>query len=75
MSGRPPIDLRNRRLRTICSYCFRVRDEHGEWKNMERPGTDSVVLSHGICPDCLMRHYPALASRINKGRQTRPGGM
>jgi len=43
----------------ICSHCRQVRTEAGAWQQLERyirAHTDAE-FSHGVCPDCLARHY------------------
>ena len=40
---------------TICCHCKRVRDEDGNWHDVE---LGEQVLSHGICPVCFKEHYP-----------------
>jgi PAS domain S-box-containing protein len=47
-------------LLPVCSHCKKIRDEHGEWQQMEvyihdHSGAD---FSHSICPACLEVHYP-----------------
>jgi len=44
----------------ICATCKKVRDDKGYWEQVEAylaRHTD-VRFSHGICPDCLSKHYP-----------------
>lgn len=44
----------------ICAGCKSVRDEHEHWVPIETylgQRTDAA-LSHGICPDCMVRLYP-----------------
>ncbi|PYO60495.1 MAG: response regulator [Gemmatimonadetes bacterium] len=45
-------------LLAICSYCKRLRDEHGTWVPLERyvEGRSAAQFSHGICPDCYETH-------------------
>ena len=41
----------------ICSYCKKIRDDEGYWKQVEEyisTHTDTR-FSHGICPECLKR--------------------
>lgn len=55
-----------RGLLPICSYCKKIRDAQGDWHSLERyirSHTDAM-LSHGICPDCLRKHYPDLADQV-----------
>ena len=44
----------------ICSFCKKIRDDKGYWDQVEvyiHQHTE-VDFSHGICPDCMRRHYP-----------------
>jgi AmiR/NasT family two-component response regulator len=41
----------------ICAYCKKIRDEEGQWTQIEvyiRDRTE-VEFSHSICPDCVKR--------------------
>lgn len=44
----------------ICSYCREVRTEIGDWKRLEEYVRDrsEAQFSHGICPNCTMKHFP-----------------
>lgn len=47
----------------ICAFCKNIRDDKGYWSQVEAylsTHTD-VQFSHGICPDCVKKHYPELA--------------
>ena len=50
-------------LLPICSFCKKIRDESGEWRQLEQYiGSRSTArFSHTFCPDCGRRHYPELA--------------
>ena len=52
-------------LLPICSYCKKIRDEDGTWDQLERYIThhSEATFSHGICPDCLEKHFPEVAER------------
>jgi len=44
----------------ICSFCKKVRNEKGEWVQIEsyikvHSGTE---FSHSVCPECAKKHYP-----------------
>lgn len=44
----------------ICAFCKKIRDDDGYWEQLEtyiseHSGTD---FSHGICPECVAKHYP-----------------
>lgn len=43
-----------------CAYCKDVRDEFGEWHELEEfiQAHSDAKFSHGICPDCRERHFP-----------------
>lgn len=44
----------------ICSYCKKIRDDEGYWNQVEvyvKQHSDAR-FSHGICPDCMEKHYP-----------------
>jgi DNA-binding response OmpR family regulator len=44
----------------ICSYCNKIRDEKGDWKQLEAyiSSHSSAKFSHGICPTCMQRYHP-----------------
>lgn len=47
----------------ICSYCREVRTDAGDWTRIEsyvREHTDAE-FSHGICPACAGKQFPAMA--------------
>jgi PAS domain S-box-containing protein len=44
----------------ICMHCKKIRDDKGYWERIEKYislHTDAL-FSHGLCPECLGRHYP-----------------
>lgn len=43
----------------ICGFCKRIRDESGEWRQLERYIAEhtEAQFSHTFCPDCGKRHY------------------
>ncbi len=45
----------------ICSYCKKIRDDKGYWNRIEEYIRDHSEsdFSHGICPECARKHYPA----------------
>ena len=47
-------------LLPICSFCRKIRDENNQWQVMEKYISDrsSASFTHGICPECLRRHFP-----------------
>jgi hypothetical protein len=49
-------------LLPICAGCKQIRDDHGEWQNLEtyirmHSGAD---FTHAICAECTQRLYPDL---------------
>jgi CheY-like chemotaxis protein len=58
-------------LLPVCASCKRIRDDQGYWS-----AVDTYVVSqglgavtHGICPECIRKLYPNLASRKPPERQ------
>ena len=46
----------------ICASCKKIRDDRGYWEQVEAylsRHTD-VRFSHGICPECMAKHYPGV---------------
>ena len=50
-------------LLPICSFCKKIRDETGEWRQLETyiAARSSARFSHTFCQECGRRHYPELA--------------
>ena len=47
-------------LLPMCAFCKKIRDDKGYWTMVESyisEHTDAKI-SHGLCPDCLNKHYP-----------------
>lgn len=44
----------------ICMHCGKVRDEQEVWQKLEEYVMENseAEISHGLCPDCLTKHYP-----------------
>ncbi|MBU0967085.1 MAG: MCP four helix bundle domain-containing protein [Proteobacteria bacterium] len=44
----------------VCSFCKQIRDEKGLWQKMEAyiQEHSEADFSHGVCPDCMKKHYP-----------------
>lgn len=44
----------------ICMYCKKIRDDVGAWNQVEKYVSEhsGAQFSHGICPECLEKHYP-----------------
>jgi uncharacterized PurR-regulated membrane protein YhhQ (DUF165 family) len=43
-----------------CAYCKNIRDEDGNWQQLELyiQSRSEAKFSHGICPDCRDIHFP-----------------
>jgi hypothetical protein len=44
----------------ICSFCKRIRDEKGQWRQLEAYITErsDALFSHTFCEQCSKIHYP-----------------
>jgi len=49
-----------RGLLPICVGCKRIRDDQGNWKNLEQfvEERSEAQFSHGLCEECMNRLYP-----------------
>ncbi len=45
-------------LLPICAWCKRIRDDEGDWQQIETYITihSEADFTHGICPDCARKH-------------------
>lgn len=48
-------------LLPICAQCRSVRDDGGYWTQLDEylSRRAPIEFTHGICPDCARRLYPA----------------
>jgi len=46
-------------LLPICSFCKKIRDDEGYWKDVEKfiRAHSGATFSHGICPECMDKQY------------------
>ena len=44
----------------ICSFCKKIRDDKGYWEQIDVyiNSHSEAGFSHGICPECMKKHYP-----------------
>ena len=51
----------------MCSNCRQIRDDEGVWKALEQylDEYSDASVSHGICPDCMVKLYPDIAEQVN----------
>jgi hypothetical protein len=50
-------------LLPICSFCKSIRNDAGQWENMEQfiSSRSATRFSHGVCPSCREIHYSEFA--------------
>jgi len=55
----------------ICSYCKGVRDDKGVWNKIEAylATHSDALLTHGICPDCLVKQKQELQEKLNSNKK------
>jgi c-di-GMP phosphodiesterase len=55
-------------LLPICSYCKNIRDDEGDWTEIESYISDrtDAKFTHSICPTCTKKIYPGLKIITNK---------
>jgi len=52
----------------ICMHCKKIRDDQGYWNQIERyiHEHSDAKFSHGVCPECLEKHYPEVSIGIKQ---------
>ena len=52
----------------ICSYCKKIRNDKGYWEQVEVyiNKHSEADFTHGICPDCIQKHFPQYAANMDK---------
>ena len=47
---------------SMCSSCKRIKDDKSNWINLENflIHNFNIVISHGICPECINKLYPQI---------------
>jgi len=50
----------------VCANCKSIRDEDGVWLSFEKylHRHTEAELSHGMCPVCVRKLYPAIADKV-----------
>ena len=56
-------------LLPICAGCKRIRDDEGNWHQIEEyiASHSEADFTHGICPECARRLYPEVYRKKNNG--------
>lgn len=46
----------------LCLFCKKVRDDEGYWEQVDIyiQKYSEADISHGICPECMKKHYPEM---------------
>ena len=57
----------------LCSFCKKVRNDKGYWEQVDvyLQKYSEADISHGICPECMKRHYPEEYEAIQAKKQRR----
>ena len=44
----------------ICMHCHKIRNDRQSWERLEKYITEhsEAQFTHGLCPECLEKHYP-----------------
>lgn len=52
--------LQLRSILPICMHCRKIRNDEGYWKDVTEYFSThlDIKFSHGLCNDCLKKHYP-----------------
>ena len=60
----------------ICASCKRIRNDNGYWEQVEEyiRQHSEANFSHGICPDCVKKLYPAVAAKKEKMEKEKQSG-
>ena len=59
---------------TICSYCHRIRIDDEIWQQIEQyvSRNSSIMLSHGICPDCYEKAVESMDEHPQANDESHP---
>jgi len=47
-------------LLPICAYCKKIRDDHGDWNQLDqyiRERSSAGFFTHSVCPECAGHHF------------------
>lgn len=64
---------RQERIMVICAYCRKSLQGQEVWeRDLQEAGEMAkATISHGICPDCLLEHFPNEYLIIQEERRVR----
>ena len=53
---------------SVCSYCREVKNDNGDWMHLEKylSKISDIRFSHGVCDDCMEKHFPDVVEVWNK---------
>jgi DNA-binding response OmpR family regulator len=56
----------------ICSFCHKIRNDQESWQRVDQYISEhsDAQFSHGLCPECLDKHYPPNGSCKTKSSRT-----
>ena len=56
----------------LCSYCKKIRNEKNVWQEVDSfiYANSQADISHGICPECMHKHYPEHAINTDSAKTT-----
>jgi len=62
-----PDDKRLSGILPLCSYCKSIRNGQGDWENVDEyiSNHTEAKISHGICPECMQEHHPAIYTKLS----------
>jgi len=57
-----------RHLSTVCSNCFKMKNENGDWESIHDYITrrENILLSHGLCEECTRSLFPELVEKLDE---------
>lgn len=72
-----PQNLKKERLLIVCSYCNKIFDQttpaaaDGNIYTSHHNRPHNIPLSHGTCPECLLKNFPSEYLMIQKNSRQR----
>jgi DNA-binding response OmpR family regulator len=66
-----------RDLIPICCHCKKIRNDRGYWQQLEAYFEEHSLaeFTHGICPDCIMTHYPPMSPGTGNSTLKKPDAL